>query len=130
MANDYSFNINSKGFKTRINRLITKLPDFIKQLMQRIGMRLWYKVRMYTPVDTGLLRRSWTLKKPTYDGKEAKIEIDNLVKYGSPVEYGHNRWAKFYPGRFMLKRAFMDIQNNAPQILEKEIEKFANENLR
>ena len=130
MADNYKFKFDTRGFKTQMEGLQRKFPEFIKTILKRIGMRLWHKVRMYTPVDTGLLRRSWTLKPPKYDGKEASIEIENLVKYAVPVEKRHNRWVKFYPGRFMLKRAFGDIESNAPKILEKEIQKFVNDSVR
>lgn len=98
----------------------------------------------------GVLRRGWISKtqeeaesakgKPTAQeilqyangvkisrtGKILKIEIDNPVKYADYVEYGHRTanhkgWVK---GHFMMKISEQELQNMAPQILERKIRKY------
>lgn len=139
MADDYRFDIETTSFKQKMESLQSKFPNFIKTIIQRLGMRLLAKVRILTPVDTGLLRRSWFLEEPTATSNDIKIEIKNNVKYGLAVETGHKQTLggggrqgpqRFIAGKWMLKRGINEIESNAPQILEKEIEKFANENMR
>lgn len=54
------------------------------------------------------------------------VEIVNPVEYASYVEYGHRTanhkgWVK---GHFMMKISEQELQNMAPQILERKIRKY------
>lgn len=98
----------------------------------------------------GVLRRGWISKtqeeaaskksKPTAQeilqyangvkisrtGETLKIEIENPVDYAGYVEYGHRTanhkgWVK---GHFMMKISEQELQNMAPQILERKIRKY------
>lgn len=85
----------------------------------------------------GTLRKGWTAGEIRKDGNNYVIEIFNDVDYASYVEYGHRQkpgryvpaigkklkkaWVK---GHFMMTISEQEIQQAAPQILERKIEKF------
>lgn len=94
----------------------------------------------------GTLRRGWTSQKGLgseglktngakqfvetlrihHFGDNYVIEIINPVEYASYVEYGHRKrggkgWVR---GKFMMTISEKELQNMAPQILEKKIRKF------
>jgi len=94
----------------------------------------------------GTLRRGWTAEteedavnkknsnatewakslKISKNGGMYQVEIINPVYYASYVEYGHRTpthegWVK---GRFMLTISEMELETQAPQILEKKLQKF------
>lgn len=86
----------------------------------------------------GTLRRGWTAGQRAsakgyadsltvnYFGGTYVIEIVNPVEYASYVEYGHRTanhkgWVK---GHFMMKISEQELQNMAPQILERKIRKY------
>ena len=86
----------------------------------------------------GTLRRGWTAGQRAsakgyadsltvnHFGGTYVIEIVNPVEYASYVEYGHRTanhkgWVK---GHFMMKISEQELQNMAPQILERKIRKY------
>ena len=105
-----------------MKKLQSDFPNFMKIILGKLGMRLMAKVKVLTPVDTGLLRRSWFLAPPKITPTEASIELKNNVVYGLAQEYGsHGR-----EGRFMLRKGMDELNSRAPQILETEIQAFIN----
>lgn len=120
MSANYTCKIDDRDFKKKMKKLQTDFPTFNKVLIGRLGMRLMAKVKVLTPVDTGLLRRSWFLSPPKITPTEGSIELKNNVKYGLAQEYGSNGRA----GRFMLRKGFDELNSQAPQILEAEIQHF------
>ena len=77
--------------------------------LNKIGMRLKAKTVLKTPVDTGVLRKSWTYK--TKNANEGVLS--NSVKYGTNVEYGHRtRGGKsMVEGRYMLTKSIEEVKN-------------------
>lgn len=84
----------------------------------------------------GDLRKSWTIKAVTKQGNNFVCEIINPVKYASYVEYGHRQEpGRFVPqigkrltdswaeGKFMLTISEKEIQNIAPKLIEKKLQK-------
>jgi len=94
----------------------------------------------------GNLRRGWTAQKGTgseglktrgaaqfvdtlkvnHYGDTYVIEIINPVEYASYVEYGHRtaNHKGWVPGHFMMTISEKEIQQIAPELLEKRIEQF------
>lgn len=95
----------------------------------------------------GTLRRGWTTQKSGSGSEGLKtrgakqyvdtievhhyddtyvIEIMNPVEYSSYVEYGHRtaNHRGWVPGRFMMTISEKEIQQDAPQILERKLKKF------
>lgn len=79
-----------------------------------IASKLIAKVKLKTPVDSGLLRRSWQPKKIN----NLERLVFNNVKYASHVNYGHRtRGGKsFIDGVYMLEKSVKEIE----QELDKE----------
>jgi len=128
MADGYEFRMDVTSFKTVMDRIQSRFPNFIRTVVARVGARLLAKVKMLTPVDTGLLRRSWFLTRESTPS-EVKVGINNNMHYAESVEFGHStRGGGRVAGRFMLKRAMAEMNEQAPQILQGEIQDFINKN--
>ena len=80
-----------------------------KKALNQIGMRLKAKVTLKTPVDTGVLRRSWKYKTVS---KNEGI-LSNNVHYAPHIEYGHRtRGGKsFVDGQYMLTKSVKEIES-------------------
>ena len=80
-----------------------------KKLLNEIGMKLKTRVVLKTPVDTGVLRRSWKYK--TINENEGILS--NSVHYASHIEYGHRtRGGKsFIDGVNMLEKSVKEIES-------------------
>lgn len=112
----------------------------IQKTVIRIGNRLLKKVKLKTPVDTGLLRDSWRSKK----GEDNYTRyVFNPVKYATYVELGHRvvggkgggkgrrkgnkketekREAKskgYVEGVYMLTRSVAEIEDNIDKDFER-----------
>ena len=79
-----------------------------KKALNQVGMRLKAKVALKTPVDSGVLRKSWKYK--TVSENEGILSTN--VKYAPYVEYGHRtRGGKsFVDGQYMLTKSVKEIE--------------------
>ena len=128
MAKD-GFTIDNSDFKKKMNNMQNKFPNHMRYLIEKLELRLLAKTRKLTPVDTGLLRRTWFLGSPTASKKDASIEIKNNTSYGADVEYGRKtRNGGFVAGRFMLTKALKEMERQAPDIIDPEMQNFINKN--
>ena len=95
-------------FIRTLNNATNNFDDEANKTLNRISQKLVAKVKLKTPVDSGVLRRSWRVKS---EGQLAKIVYNN-VKYGPYVEYGHRtRGGKsFVDGRYMLTKSVEEIE--------------------
>ena len=93
-----------------------------------------------TPVDTGELRRSWTVGTVEKRGDLYYIEVINPLEYAQYVEYGHRQTPGRYvpaigkklkkswvPGKHMLKLSTEELQRQAQPFVEKKINQWLNE---
>jgi hypothetical protein len=78
--------------------------------LDKISNRLIKNVKLKTPVDTGVLRRNWQLKKIN----DFEREIINSTKYAQFIEYGHRtRGGKsFIEGTYMLNKSVSEIESD------------------
>ena len=85
-----------------------------KKVLNTVGMRLKAKVTLKTPVDTGVLRKSWRYKTIS----ENEGILSNNAHYAPHIEYGHRtRGGKsFVDGVYMLEKSVKEIE----QELDKE----------
>lgn len=120
-----------------------QLNLFIESCAKELAARLLAKVIKRTPVGQyphrvgGTLRRGWTGEKSqgaasyvdslkvTEGGGKFSIEIINPVEYASYVEFGHRTrnhkgWVE---GKFMLTISVQEVQQAAPGILERKLQK-------
>ena len=124
---DYEFRIDDRDFKKKMKAIQLTFPTFTKVILGRLGLRLMAKIKKLTPVDTGLLRRSWYMNAPNVKGEIASVEIKNNVEYALAVEMGRKlKNGGFVPGWIMMKLGFREMEPQIPQILEIEIQAFIN----
>lgn len=132
-----------KDFQEKLQQLQDP-EEFMEACAKELAARLLRQVIKRTPVGQypkgsgktgGTLRRGWTAGKNAsaqnyveslqiqHVGGNYVIEIVNPTKYASYVEYGHRtrNHAGWVPGKFMMTISEQEIQQAAPQILEKKI---------
>ena len=74
-----------------------------------IASKLVAKVKLKTPVDSGLLRRSWQPKKIS----NLERLVFNNCRYGQFVNYGHRTKGgkSFVDGVYMLEKSVKEIES-------------------
>ena len=79
-----------------------------KKALKEIGMRLKAKVQLKTPIDSGVLKKSWKYK--TINKSEGILSTN--VKYAPYVEYGHRTRGgkRFVDGQYMLTKSVKEIE--------------------
>lgn len=136
-----------KKFQEKLNKLNQdEINSFIESCAKELAARLLVKVIKRTPVGQyptssgkkgGTLRRGWTASKNqsatayvgsltiNHFGNTYVIEIENPVDYASYVEFGHRtrNHKGWVHGKFMLTISEQEIQQAAPQILERKLAK-------
>lgn len=121
-----------KAFRGRLDSLAGKtgLDAFYRQAAKELAARLLTMVKKRTPVDTGALRRGWTIGEVKAVEGGYEVEVLNPTEYASYVEFGHRTrlspeggrgWVK---GRFMLRFSSDELEAMAPKILERKLKKF------
>ena len=121
-----------KAFRGRLDSLAgkTDLDAFYRQAAKELAARLLTMVKKRTPVDTGTLRRGWTIGEVKAVEGGYEVEVLNPTEYASYVEFGHRTrlnpeggrgWVK---GRFMLQISSDELEAMAPKILERKLKKF------
>ena len=121
-----------KAFRNRLDSLAgkTDLDAFYRQAAKELAARLLTMVKKRTPVDTGTLRRGWTIGEVKAVEGGYEVEVLNPTEYASYVEFGHRTrlnpeggrgWVK---GRFMLQISSDELEAMAPKILERKLKKF------
>ena len=96
-------------FIRTLNNASNNFDEEATKSLNKISQKLIAKVKLKTPVDSGVLKKSWRSKK---DGDLARI-IYNNVHYAPYIEYGHRtRGGKsFVDGRYMLTKSVKEIED-------------------
>ena len=94
-------------FIRTLNNASNNFDEEAAKRLNNISQRLIRKVKLKTPVDSGVLKKGWRSKK---DGDLARIVYNN-VKYGPHVEYGHRTKGgkSFVDGRYLITKSVNDI---------------------
>lgn len=74
-----------------MNDLPRLIDATIIETMAEDGKDWEADVRANTPMNTGDLRRSWTLDPPNKAGKAIEMELSNPLEYAEYIEYGHRQ---------------------------------------
>lgn len=127
---------NMQKLQKRIEQLSESDFDaFCKAAVKELAARLLRKVKKRTPVGQyspksgkkgGTLRRNWTIDADiTKVGDEYEIVVFNPTEYASYVEFGHRtaNHAGWVKGRFMMTESEIELESQAPKILERKLEK-------
>ena len=104
-----------------LNKMDDNIKKELQKLIEKYGGLILRGVKQKTPVDTGMLRRSWQLEKG-----DLYVKIFNNVEYGIFIEYGHRtRGGKSYvEGVYMLKTTFEKQIKNFESDLKKLLGKY------
>lgn len=110
-----------KNFETLVKRgtatAIRKATNIAKAAMMQ-------NVQYYTPVDTGLLRKSWTV---SVSADEKRITLANDTFYAAFVEYGHHTVSgSWVPGVFMMSKAMKNVMPLIESAFERTLEQQIN----
>ena len=108
--------------------------DLCEKCAKELAARLLQKVIKRTPVKTGNLKDNWFSTKVTRIGNAFEIRVYNPVSYGVYVEFGHRRVGKnltnpWTEGRYMLTKAELELEKQAPGLLAKMVQKYLEEML-
>ena len=95
-------------FTKTLNNASNNFEKEANKKLDIIASKLIAKVKLKTPVDSGLLRRSWQSKKIN----NLERLVFNNVKYASHVNYGHRtRGGKsFVECVYMLEKTVKEIE--------------------
>jgi len=131
-----------RRFARNLKELEKALPGFIEECVREVALRLLAKVVPRTPVDTGELRRGWTIGQVQRINGGWQVEVINPVEYALYVEYGHRgvyvpalgvtlhvdtHWTE---GKFMLTISEQELERELPAILAKKQDQFLKRFLR
>lgn len=111
----------AKGMKQAVDHRV--IERWIRDLLLELAYRAEGKIKRKTPVDTGDLRRRWTVGNVERRGDAYVVEITNNLEYASFVEYGHRTgkdltgWVE---GRFMATISMKEIERMLPGYIEKK----------
>ena len=113
------------NFIRTINGARNNFDEEATRTLNKVSQKLVAKVKLKTPVDSGVLRRSWRVKK---DGDLARIVYNN-IHYAPHIEYGHRtRGGKsFVDGRYMLTKSVQEIEETMISEFSMMIENLFNE---
>ena len=116
-------------FRDRLAKLEKDARAFTEYSAKDLASRLLRAVKLRTPVDTGNLRRNWTVGEITKNGRTFRIEIINPTEYAVYVEYGHRtaNHKGWIEGRFMLTKSELWLKGRQGQILNKKLDEWIKE---
>lgn len=101
----------------QMQRMESEFDQFLRQFLLKQALDALARTKANTPVDTGLLRDSWTIGEVQRVGNGLVVTISNPTEYASFVEYGHmtrdrKRWIE---GKFMCTLAIDEVSKLMPQ---------------
>lgn len=107
----------------KLQRMEDDWDAFLIACIKELAARLYAKVVMRTPVDTGELRRGWRIGEVQQRGKLFQVEIINPVEHALYVEYGHRTrdhkgWVE---GKYMLTISEKELKDELPAFMERKI---------
>ena len=124
------------GLLDKVSRLSPEIDGAVSRAMADEGLSWRDDVRDNTPVDTGDLRRSWTLTGPDKKGLKFEMDLANNLEYVEFVEYGHRQEpgrfvpaigkrlvADYVPGSYMLRDGTRRLEETLKPAVQKEVRK-------
>jgi hypothetical protein len=121
-----------KEFQKQLLDIENEMPEVCEMLAKEIAGRLLALIVNKTPVDTGVLRRGWSIGTIIKKGDNYIIEISNDVYYAKYVEYGHRtpEHTGWVEGKFMMTISEKEIEDKIPVLLQNTIKKYLLTNLK
>ena len=119
-------------FESFVNKMEGAEREFIRWLEKFLlyeAARALKLTKKATPVDTELLRKSWSLSDVQVSGGGIQVSLVNNVKYASYVEYGWRRGAASYAGAHMATVALAKVGAAMPARFETQFAAWLNSKL-
>lgn len=124
-----------RELQRQLENLQSDRERFCRECAKELTARLLSKVKRRTPVGQypsgsgrtgGTLRRNWTIGGIQKTGDTYKVEVINPTEYASYVEYGHRtaNHSGWVQGQFMLTISERELQEVAPAILERKVQRW------
>lgn len=128
--------VRNKGFDDASKRWADARNIFneeARKMAKEMSAELARITKRNTPVDTGNLRRMWTIGPIENNGRSIEVSVFNATDYVFHVEYGHRlirggRYVGYVPGRFFVRRSNEQFRP-AFKIMSKDLQKRINERL-
>lgn len=100
---------------------------FYRACASELAARLLAALQRRTPVDTGALRRGWTVSSGfdvRVTGGQYVIELVNPVEYAAYVNYGHRtpNHQGWVPGQLFMEGAIEEVDSISRPLLERRME--------
>lgn len=121
-----------RKFVKHLEKQEVEAKAMIEKCLNDLAAEMLARTKERTPVDSGDLRRAWTVSSIKRVGKWYEIVISNNLKYGAYVEYGHRtrNHKGWVPGKFMMTMSAKEIESLAPAVIEKRVKSFLNQVMR
>lgn len=118
-----------KKFAKHLEKQEIKAKAMIERCINDLGAEVLARAKLRTPVDTGNLKRAWTVSSITRTGNCYKVIVSNNLEYAAYVEYGHRtvNHRKWVPGKFMLTISTKEVDKLTPAVLERRVRNFLNQ---
>ncbi len=115
-----------------LQKIQADYPRFVEDCIRELAGRLLAKTVARTPVDTGMLRRSWQLGPVEHTGGMYSIELYNPIEYAPYIEFGHRAGSGsgWVEGRFMLTISERELERELPGFMEEKLRRFMEDRLR
>lgn len=97
-----------------------KFSDVVESIMRKEIATTLKMIKSKTPVDTGRLRRGWSLGHLTIGEGRATATFVDPVEYASFVEYGTRK----YKGAHMAETSILATKRSWPRRLRTQLLKF------
>ena len=127
-VDDAEFQAWASRVKGRIDT--GQLKEEIGQSAKRVGVQAIRTLKNNTPVDTGTLRKAWTVEGPSVSGGGWVVKVSNPTEYASYVEKGHRQTpgryvpaigkrlkASWIPGQFFMKNSLNALDSQLPELI-------------
>ncbi|MNB80552.1 hypothetical protein D3C75_273170 [compost metagenome] len=128
MAGMGSFDFSEiKKLAQDLKELEQALPAFFEECVRDLVLILLRKTVKRTAVDTGQLRRNWTIGPIRREGNGYEVELYNPTDYAAYVEFGHRLRLKegwgWVEGRFMMTISEEELEREMPAILDRKLQR-------
>ncbi len=114
-------------FRKQLKAELGEISDVDRKVLNRAVNEGLRKVKFITPVDNGVLKRSWKTSRTKKTANGVEKEIQNNVYYAPYVNYGHRvvNQAKetvgWVVGKFMLEQTEKFVWKRLSELFRKEI---------
>lgn len=124
---------DTKGFDDFVAQFESKVKGEliayeVEDAMSTLATKAVESAKKKTPVDTGTLRRNWSVSGIKHAGNAFQVDIFNNVEYAPFIENGHRivrggKTVGYQPGVFLLKDTMDTINVLATRTIQPRFDK-------